>query len=60
MQIYAQRCTKYSRLILMLALFTHPSGMCTWGIKISVGMHYFVTIHLQKVNKQLLKELKWF
>ena len=26
---------------------THTSGLCTWRIKISAHVHYFVTIHLQ-------------
>ena len=32
-----------------------PEGWVQWtGIKIEVKVHYFVTIHEHKVNKQLL------
>ena len=35
-----KKCTCAS--ILMLVQCTHPSGSCTWRIKISACVHYFV------------------
>ena len=35
--------------ILMLVQCTHPLGSCTWHMKISACVHYFVIIYLQKM-----------
>ena len=32
----------------MIFQYIHPSGSCTWRIKISAGVYHFVTIHSQK------------
>ena len=31
----------------MVVQCIHPSGLCTWRIKTSARVHYFVTIHFQ-------------